>query len=79
MKLELEPEEAGELMSLIVGRLIDDAGFNDEDRAAVRRWRSESMKPGSAGMRELTAKVNAEIDRTLKTKAKSAIVKPDWV
>jgi len=79
LKLELELEEAGELMSLVVGRLIDEAGLGDEDRAAVRRWRSESMKPGSPGMRELTAKLNAEIDRTLKTKAKSAIVKPDWV
>jgi len=79
VKLELETEEARELMSLIVARLIDEAGFGDADRAAVRRWRSESMKPGSAEMRELTAKLNAEIDRTLKTKAKSAIVKPDWV
>ncbi len=79
MKLELETEEARELMSLIVARLIGEAGFGDADRAAVRRWRSESMKPGSAEMRELTAKLNAEIDRTLKTKAKSAIVKPDWV
>ena len=78
MKLELDPEEARELFSLIVDRLIEEAAFEDGDRAIVRRWRSESMKPSSEGMRELTAKINAEIERTLQTKAKSAVMKPDW-
>ncbi len=78
MKLELEPEEARELLSLVVDRLVDEAGLADEDRAALRRWRSESMKAGSDAMRELTLKVNADIDRALQTKAKSALQKPDW-
>lgn len=78
MKLELEPEEARELLTLIVDRLLEQAGLADGDRAALRRWRSESMKAGSDGMRELTAKVNADIDRVLQTKVKSAIQKPDW-
>jgi hypothetical protein len=29
-------------------------------------------------MRELTDKLNGDIDRALKAKAKSAIMKPDW-
>ena len=79
MKLELEPEEARELLTLIVDRLADEAGLTDEDRAKVRRWQSQSMKPGSDAMRELTAKVNADLERVLRTKEKSAIRRPDWV
>ena len=78
MKLELDAEEALELLVLLVDRLIAEAGLGDADRATLRRWRSEAMKAGSDGMKELTAKINADIDRSLKSKAKSAIMKPDW-
>ena len=78
MKLELEPEEGRELLSLIVDRLTKEARLSDTDRAAVKRWRSEQMKPGSDGMRELTAKINADLERALRTKEKSAVQKPDW-
>ena len=36
------------------------------------------MKPGSDGMRELTGKINADLERSLRTKEKSAVQKPDW-
>ena len=78
MKLQLDTEETRELLALILDRLLGDAAFSDEDRAAVRRWQSQSMRPGSAGMRELTSKVNSDIARTLETKARSAAIKPDW-
>ena len=78
MKLELEAEEARELLVLIVDRLIDEAGLSEADRATLRHWRSEGMKAGSDGTKELTAKINADIDRALKSKEKSAIMKPDW-
>ena len=78
MKVQLEPEEAREVLVLVVDRLLDEAGLSDGDRAALRRWRSQGMKAGAEGMRELTAKLNAEIERTLQTKAKSAVMKPDW-
>ena len=78
MRLELEPEETRELLSLIADRITDAAGLSDQDRAQVRRWRSESMRASSAGMRELTAKVNADLERILRDKEKSAIRKPDW-
>jgi hypothetical protein len=78
MKLELAADESRELLALIVDRLLDGAGLADADRAALRRWRSESMLAGSDGMKELTGKVNADIDRALKTKEKSAVMKPDW-
>ena len=78
MKLELSPEESRELLMCILDRLTEEAGLGDADRAAILRWRSESMTPGSESMRELTAKINADIDRALKTSEKSAIMKPDW-
>jgi hypothetical protein len=78
MKLELEPEEGRELLSLIVDRLTGEAGLSDQDRAALKRWRSELMKAGSDGMRELTAKINADLERALRSKEKSAVQKPDW-
>ena len=78
MKLELEPEEGRELLSLIVDRLTEEGGLSDRDRAALKRWRSEQMKAGSEGMRELTAKINADLERALRAKEKSAVQKPDW-
>ncbi len=78
MRVELEPEEARELLSEIVDRLAAESGMADKDRATVRRWRSESMRAGSEGMRELTSKVNADLERVLRTKEKSAVQKPDW-
>ncbi len=78
MKLELETEECGELLALIVDRITDEAGLPDKDRAAVKRWRSERMRAGSDGMRELTDKINADVERALRTKEKSAVQKPDW-
>jgi len=78
VRLELEAEEARELLVVLLDRLIEEAGLADADRATLRRWRSEGMKAGSEGMKELAAKINADIDRALKSKAKSAIMKPDW-
>ncbi len=78
MRLELGAEEARELLVLLLDRIIDEAGLSDADRATLRRWRSANMKAGSDGMKELTAKINADIDRALKSKEKSAIMKPDW-
>ena len=78
MRLELEAEEARELLVLLLDRLIEEAGLGDADRASLRRWRSEGMKAGSDSMKKLTTKINADIDRALKTQEKSAIMKPDW-
>ena len=78
MRLELEPEESRELLSLIVDRVAEEAGLSAPDRAALKRWRSERMKAGSDGMRELTGKINADLERALRIKEKSAVQKPDW-
>ncbi len=78
MRLELEQEESRELLSLIAERIIEEAKLSDQDRAALKRWRSERMKPGSDEMRELTGKINVDLERALRTKEKSAVQKPDW-
>ncbi len=78
MKLELEQEESVELLSLIVDRITQEAGLATKDRAAVKRWRSEQMKAGSDAMKELTEKLNADLERALKAKEKSAVQKADW-
>ena len=78
MRLELEQEESVQLLSLIVDRITQEAGLATKDRAAVKRWRSEQRKAGSDGMRELTNKMNADLERALRTKEKSALQKADW-
>ena len=78
MKLELERDEVKELLKLVVGRLADEAKLKKADVAKLRTWSSQSMHLGSDETRELTDKLNAEIERTFKNKERSAILKPDW-
>jgi len=79
MRLELDADEARELLSVIAQRVVQEAGLSDEDRARVRRWFSQEMRPGSEAMRALTEKVNADLERVLRTKERSLIQKHDWV
>ena len=78
MRIELETEECLQIFAAITDRLLAEAGLKEEDRAALKRWRSASMKPGSDGMRDLAAKINSDLARTLQNKARSPFVRPDW-
>ncbi len=78
MKVELEPEEAWGLMSLVIARLANEAGLPRSDRATLRRWRSAAMQLSGESMRMLTDKLNADIAVTLARKRGSHIRKPDW-
>ncbi len=78
MRLELEQEESVQLLSLIIDRITQEAGLATKDRAAVKRWRSEQMKAGSDAMKELSDKINADLERALRSKEKSAIQRADW-
>ncbi|MEE9285289.1 MAG: hypothetical protein V3V35_06130 [Dehalococcoidia bacterium] len=78
MKLELTPEESRELLDAVVDTLIEEVEMSDGDLATIKRWRSETMKIGSERMRELTDKMNSDLERVLRTKEKSAVRKPDW-
>ena len=78
MKVELEEDETWQLMSLVVARLVDDAGLSSGDRAKVRRWRSDTMKAGREPMRVLTRKINDDLAQVWDRKKRSGIRKPDW-
>jgi hypothetical protein len=77
MKVELEVEEARQLAVFVIDRLVEDAALPAKDVATLRKWRT-TLTPGSEGIRELTAKLNADIARALENKKKSSVVKPDW-
>jgi len=78
MKVELDVDEAWELMSRVVARLLDGASLSDGDRAKVRRWRSESMRPSAAPMRLLMRKINDDLAEAFERKKRSQIQRPDW-
>ena len=71
-------DEAWELMSHVIGRMLDEAELSDADRAKVRRWKSDEMRATSQEMRVLTTKINEDLEKMLARKQKSAIRKPDW-
>jgi hypothetical protein len=79
MKLELDADEARELLLVVAQRLAQEANLTDEDRARVRRWFSEEMRQGGEAMRALTQKLNADLERALRTKERSQIQRHDWV
>ena len=79
MKIELDVDEARELLWAVTQRAAREAGLSDADRAKLRRWFSEEMRLGSAAMAALTDKVNADLERALRTKERSQLQKHDWV
>jgi hypothetical protein len=79
MKVELDSDETWALMSYVVDRLLQEIELPDADRARIRRWRSEQMRPGGEPMKLLTRKINEDLARALQTKQRSQIRKPDWV
>jgi hypothetical protein len=79
MKIELDVDEARELLWVVTQRVAHEAGLSDPDRAKVRRWFSEDMRLGSAAMAALTDKINADLERALRTKERSQLQKHDWV
>ena len=79
MKIELEVDEARELLWVVVQRVVHEAGLSDADRAKLRRWFSEEMRLGSAAMAALADKINADLERALRTKERSQLQKHDWV
>jgi hypothetical protein len=79
MKVELDSDETWALMSHVVDQLLQETDLPDADRARIRRWRSEQMRPAGEPMRLLTRKINEDLARALQTKQRSQIRRPDWV
>jgi Spy/CpxP family protein refolding chaperone len=78
MKIEFATDEAWELMSHVIGRMLEEADLTDADRAKVRRWKSDEMRATSQEMRVLTSKINDDVEKMMARKIKSQIRKPDW-
>ena len=78
MKVEFDTEEAWNLMSHVIGRLLDETPLSDSDRARVRRWKSEEMKVTGQEMRVLAQKLNEDLQKNMGRKTRSQLRKPDW-
>jgi hypothetical protein len=78
MKVELSSEEAWVLLSEVARRILDEGDLAEADRAALRRWRSDEMRPNSEMMAVLTEKLNADLAKTHENKSRSRLRKPDW-
>jgi len=79
MKVELDNDEAWNLLSHVVTRLIDEVELSDSDRARIRRWKSDEMRVTSQEMRVVTQKINEDLALSLERKTKSQLRKPDWI
>ena len=79
MRVQIDEEEAWALLSTVMQGALEEAGLSEEDRAALRRWRNEQMRPGRDASRALLERLNADVERVLKGKERSAIQKHDWV
>jgi hypothetical protein len=79
MKVELAVDESWALLSVVVKKILDETSLSEEDRANIRRWRSEDMRTSSSAIRTLTEKLNDDIARQQKRNERSQIQKHDWV
>ena len=79
MKVQLDNDEAWNLLSHIVGQLIDEVELSDSDKARIRRWKSDEMRVTSQEMRVVTQKINDDLATSLERKTKSQLRKPDWI
>ncbi|MBG93021.1 MAG: hypothetical protein CL792_03475 [Chloroflexi bacterium] len=76
MKVEFTVEESTTMFDAVVDQIVK-IKLSKQDKAMIRRWRTE-MSPGSHAMQLLGDKINAELEREHTRSEVSAIKKPDW-
>jgi len=79
MKVEFDNDEAWNLLSHVVSRLVEEVPLSDADKARIRRWKSDEMRVTSQEMRVVTQKMNEDLQKMLERKTKSQLRKPDWI
>ena len=79
MKVELENDEAWNLMSEIIVQLVEGTPLNDSDKAKIRRWKTDEMRTTSQEVRVLAQKMNDDLRQINERKTKSQLRKPDWM
>ena len=77
MKVEFSVDEVWQMMDSVVAQLVA-LPLGKQDRAALRRWRSDTMGATSPAIQLLAEKVNAELQRSHDRSEVSPITKPDW-
>ena len=78
MKVEFDGQEVWAMMNSVLDQLIE-LDMDSKDRAALRRWRSAEMTPGSPSTKLLVEKMNRDIQGAHDRSEPSPIKKPDWV
>ena len=79
MRVQIDEDETWAMLSTVMKKVLDEAGLSDEDRASLKRWRSEQMRPGREASKAMLDRLNADLERVVKAKERSAIQKHDWV
>lgn len=79
MRVQIDEDETWALLSTLMKKVLDDTALSDEDRAALKRWRSDQMRPGREASKALLERLNGDLERVIKAKERSAIQKHDWV
>jgi hypothetical protein len=79
VRVQIDEDDVWAVLSTVMKRMLDEVELSDEDRANLKRWRSEEMRPGREAMKALHEKLNIDLDRVMKGKERSAIQKHDWV
>lgn len=81
MKVEFDVEEVWTMFNAVIDEIIAIPSLKSQrkDLAALRRWRTDDMTPGSDAMKLLAEKVNREIQREHERQEVSPIKKPDWL
>jgi hypothetical protein len=79
MRVQIDEEEAWAMLSTVMQQVLEESGLSDEDRAALRRWRSDQMRPGREASKALLERLNQDLDRVMKGRERSRIQKHDWV
>ncbi len=79
MRVQIDGDDVWAMLSTVMKRMLDEVDLADDDRASLKRWRSEEMRPGRDAMKALYEKLNVDLDRVMKVKERSAIQKHDWV
>lgn len=79
MRVQIDEDEMRAMLSTVMRRVLNEADLSEEDRAHLKRWRSEEMRPGRDPLKALLEKLNTDLERVIKSKERSAIQKHDWV
>ena len=78
MKVEFTTDEIHRMVEAVMAEVAV-LKMDKHDRAALHRWLSDDVTPGSLAVQRLTEKLNEELQQTHTRSEVSSIKKPDWI